>query len=53
VILGLVALAFLGWCWFLANTDTQPSFMDCPAGHQRISGWSNGSYTNLCISPTR
>jgi hypothetical protein len=25
----------------------------CPEGSQRIHGWSNGRYTNLCIDPVR
>jgi len=53
IFLGFAILGLLVWCWFLWGVDMQPSFMDCPAGHQRISGWSNGSYTNICISPTR
>jgi hypothetical protein len=45
VLLILIGIAFVGWCVFLAGTDMDPT----ACNGQRITGWSNGRYTNLCV----
>lgn len=47
------ALFLLGWCCMLWNSDGTMDWNGCPDGSQRVHGWSNGSYTNLCIDPVR
>lgn len=50
----IMAVFFLGWCWMLWTGDIQITDLNsCPEGSQRIHGWSNGRYTNLCIDPVR
>lgn len=46
-----LGLCFLTWCWFLYTGDVQPDLNSCSEGSQRVHGWSNGRYTNLCIDP--
>jgi hypothetical protein len=41
----LIGIAFVGWCVFLAETDYDLT----ACNGQRITGWSNGRYTNLCV----
>lgn len=50
----ITAVLLLGWCWMLWTSDVQTTdWNGCPEGSQRIHGWSNGRYTNLCIDPVR
>lgn len=50
----IMVVFFLGWCWMLWTNDFQITDLNsCPEGSQRIHGWSNGRYTDLCIDPVR
>ena len=46
-----IGLALVGWCYFLATGDIEVNVIDCPPGSQRIHGFTNGHYTNLCVDP--
>lgn len=46
-----VAVAFIIYCWFLATGDLDLN--SCGPGSQRVHGFQNGHYVNLCIEPAQ
>ena len=45
----MLILGLICWIYILIEGGGQ-SIYNCPPGTSKISGWSGGSYTVLCIS---
>ena len=46
-VLAIAAMILMAWCGLLAGGNFDP--LGCPPGSTQISGWSNGTYTSLCV----